>query len=287
MEAYFAFTDECGCYQKNRTEKFNMAHPFYVRSTVIMSFSDYLVLQNGMDRIKITFGMRPEVEIKWSHFGNALKGHYREGQCKLSPAQLAEYYAQVLDLLTSLESAEVYYTLTDNNIIGHVDKTALFKMHLQNAYQKVQSTVSAKGGFAIVVADDLNSETRALKDAVYDMTMAGDYVNYTNVKKGLYIDFSNQCHGLQIADICAGIFTASAKYESVSETEKHKYEQGHALLFSYAYKKTRNGFYNAPYYDVYKYGVKEIPNGAGRAIAQKLAKDIGDRLYTDLMREIT
>ena len=47
MEAYFAFTDECGCYQKNRTEKFNMAHPFYVRSTVIMSFSDYLVLQNG------------------------------------------------------------------------------------------------------------------------------------------------------------------------------------------------------------------------------------------------
>lgn len=44
MEAYFAFTDECGCYQKNRTEKFNMAHPFYVRSTVIMSFSDYLVL---------------------------------------------------------------------------------------------------------------------------------------------------------------------------------------------------------------------------------------------------
>lgn len=123
MEAYFAFTDECGCYQKNRTEKFNMAHPFYVRSTVIMSFSDYLVLQNGMDRIKITFGMRPEVEIKWSHFGNALKGHYRKGQCKLSPAQLAEYYAQVLDLLTSLESAEVYYTLTDNNIIGHVDKS--------------------------------------------------------------------------------------------------------------------------------------------------------------------
>lgn len=287
MEAYFAFTDECGSYQKNRTEKFNKAHPFYVRSTVIMSFSDYLVLQNEMDRIKMTFGLQPEMEIKWSHFGNALKGNYRKVPFRLAPAQLTEYYAQVLDLLTSLESAEVYYTLTDNNVIGRVDETALFKMHLQNAYQRVQLTVSAKDGFAIVVADDLNSKTKALKDAVYAMTIAGDYVNYTNIKKGLYIDSSNQCPGLQIADICAGIFTASAKYESVPEDEKHKYEQGHELLFNYAYKKTRNGFYNAPYYDVYKFGVKEIPNGAGRAVANRLAKDIGDHLYTDLMREIT
>ena len=65
------------------------------------------------------------------------------------------------------------------------------------------------------------------------------------------------------------------------------YLEGEASPISYAYKKTRNGFYNAPYYDVYKYGVKEIPNGAGRAVAKKLAKDIGDQLYTDLMREIT
>ena len=45
MEAYFAFTDECGSYQKIRTEKFNKTHPFYVRATAIMSVSDYLVLQ--------------------------------------------------------------------------------------------------------------------------------------------------------------------------------------------------------------------------------------------------
>lgn len=37
MEAYFAFTDECGSYQKIRTEKFNKTHPFYVRATAIMN----------------------------------------------------------------------------------------------------------------------------------------------------------------------------------------------------------------------------------------------------------
>ena len=100
---------------------------------------------------------------------------------------------------------------------------ALLKMHLQNVYQRVQKIVSLDD-FAIIVADDLNDKTKALKKVVYELTLAGDYVQYTNVKKGLYIDFLDQCHGLQIADICAGIFTASLKHESVSAEEKHKYD---------------------------------------------------------------
>lgn len=179
----------------------------------------------------------------------------------------------------------VYYTLTDNNEIRQVNETALLKMHLQNAYQRVQSTVSEHDGFAIVVADDLNDKTKVLKEAIYDMTLAGDYVQYTNIKKGMYIDFSNQCPGLQIADICAGIFTASAKYERASEKEKHKYECGHELFFDYAYKKTRCCFYNADY-DIYKFGVKEVPNGAGTAIAKTLAADIANKLSSDLWVEI-
>lgn len=286
MEAYFAFTDECGNYQKNRTEKFNKAHPFYVRSTVIISLHDYLALQKGMDEIKISFGLQPNVEIKWAHFGSALKGNYRKLPHSLAPEQLKDYYIQVLTLLTSLKSVTVYYTLTDNNVIRQVDETALLRMHLQNAYQKVQSTVSEKEGFAIVVADDLNDKTKALKEAVYAMTLAGDYVQYTNIKKGMYIDFSDQCHGLQIADICAGVFTATAKHESAPEEEKHKYECGYELFSNYAYKKTRSGFYHAPYFDVYKFGVKEVPNGAGDTIAKALATSIENKLFADLMREI-
>ena len=285
MEAYFAFTDECGSYQKIRTEKFNKTHPFYVRATAIMSVSDYLVLQNEMDKIKVSFGLQPDTEIKWSHFGSALKGNYGKIPHRLTAAQLKDYYVQVLGLLITLKSAMVYYTLTDNNEIRQVNETALLKMHLHNAYQRVQSTVSEHDGFAIVVADDLNDKTKVLKEAIYDMTLAGDYVQYTNIKKGMYIDFSNQCPGLQIADICAGIFTASAKYERASEKEKHKYECGHELFFDYAYKKTRCCFYNADY-DIYKFGVKEVPNGAGTAIAKTLAADIANKLSSDLWVEI-
>lgn len=286
MEAYFAFTDECGNYQKIRSDKFKRSHPFYVRSTVIISLNDYIQLQKEMEELKASLGVNQNVEIKWSHYGSALKGNYRKLPHHLTPDQLKEYYTKSLSLLCTLSSVTIYYTLTDNNSIGQVNEIALLKMHLQNAYQRIQNTISEKDGFAIVVADDLNDKTKALKQAVYELTIAGDYVQYTNIKKGLYVDFSDQCHGLQIADICAGVFTASLKYASAPENEKHKYNCGHDLFFSEVYKKTRSGFFHAPYYDVYKFGVKEVPNGAGATIAQEISRQIESQLENDLMREL-
>ena len=39
-------------------------------------------------------------------------------------------------------------------------------------------------------------------------------------------------------------------------------------------------------YDIYKFGVKEVPNGAGTAIAKTLAADIANKLSSDLWVEI-
>ncbi len=139
-----------------------------------------------------------------------------------------------------------------------------------------------KDAFAIVIADDLNDKTKSLKQAVYELTMAGDYVQYTNIKKGLYIDFSNQCHGLQIADICAGVFTTTLKYNCAQDTEKHKYLTGYDLFMTYAYMKTRHGFFRAPYYDVYKFGVKEIPTEAGKGTAVSISRIIENQMERDL-----
>lgn len=282
MDAYFAFTDECGNYQKVRSSKFNKAHPFYVRATVIISFDDYLKLQTGMDEIKSSFGLASNVEIKWSHFGSAIKNNYSKIPHSLTVEQLKDYYSKVLLLLSNLKSVDIYYTLTDNNAIGAIGKVPLLKMHLQNALQKIQTTMADKEGFAIVIADDLNDETKALKQAVYELTLAGDYVQYTNIKKGLYIDFSNQCHGLQIADICAGVFTATLKRGSVPAQEKHKFKDGYDLFSTYSYMKTRYSFYHAPSYDVYKFGVKEVPNGAGKDIAILVSRLIENKFEEEL-----
>lgn len=286
METFFAFTDESGQYQKIRSVKFNRTHPFYVRSTVIISLNDYVQLQNGIDEIKVSYGLNPRTEIKWSHYGSSLKGNYTRIPHQLTSDQLVEYYSKSLALLCSLNSVSIYYTLTQNNIIGQVNEISLLKMHLQNAYQKIQNTISEKDGFAIVIADDLNDKTKALKQAIYELTLTGDYVQYTNIKKGLYVDYSDQCHGLQLADICAGVFAATLKYESTSEEEKNKFECGHSLFFSKIYKKTRSSFFHSPYYDVYKFGVKEIPSGVGATIAKSISLQIESKLESDLYSEL-
>ena len=220
MEAYFAFTDESGQYQKNREDRFMLAHPFYVRSTVIISWADYLELQNCLNNIKTGFGLDAKVEVKWSHYGNALKNNYKDVPHHLSSKELIDYCSMVLTLLCNLKTSEVYYTFTCNNAIGRVDEISLLKMHIQNALQRVQKTVSEQNGFAIMVADDLNDKSKTLKQAAYELMLTGDYVQYTNVKKGLYIDFSNQCPGLQIADICAGIFYRFTKIRKCSSSRK-------------------------------------------------------------------
>lgn len=288
MDTYFAFTDECGEYQHERSDKFIRTHPFYVRSTVIMSLADYLRLQKGMKNIKTSFEIKQETEVKWSHYGSALKNNYSKLPHHLAPDQLKDYYKQSLLLLCTLESVTIYYTLTDNKSIGRVNEIALLKMHLQNAYQRVQKFMQKKDGFAIVIADDLNDKTKVLKQAVYELTSAGDYyMEYTNVKKGLYIDFSSQCHGLQIADICAGVFTAALKYESADESEQHKYECGNDLLFSNVYKKVYSTYdYDCPpYQNIYKSGIKEVPNNAGTEIAKRISSKIRNHLYSDLEEE--
>lgn len=284
MEAFFAFTDECGNYQKERSEKYLTTHPYYVRATVILSLNDYLILQDGMDKIKAEFKLSPDVEVKWSHFGSAIKSNYNKIPHSLSVEQLKEYYYKILSLLKELNSATIYYTITDNRSIKAVDEVKLLKMHFQNALQRVQTVMSDKEGFAMIVADDLNDKTKALKQAIYELMIAGDYVQYTNIKKGVYIDFSNQCHGLQIADICAGIFTATIKYCSAPKQEKHKYQDGYNLFVSCGCMKTRAGFQHPPRYDVYKYGVKEVPTNAGCEIAKEVSKIIEDELERDLQR---
>ena len=57
-------------------------------------------------------------------------------------------------------------------------------------------------------------------------------------------------------------------------------------IINYAYKNTRHSFYHAPFFEVYKYGVKEVPNGAGESIAKAMAKSIENKLFEDLMREL-
>lgn len=53
---------------------------------------------------------------------------------------------------------------------------------------------------------------------------------------------------------------------------------GYELFTTYSYKKTRYSFYHAPHYDVYKFGVKEVPNNAGKSVAISVSGTMAKKL---------
>lgn len=285
MNAYFSFTDECGNYHRDRKKRNVKADPFYVRATLIISLEDYLELQGKMNELKIAYGLGPKDEIKWSHYGSARKGRFEKVPGRFSAEWIVSYIKDLILLLTSLKTAEIYYTFTDNAQVNQIDSIKFYGMHLQNAMQRIQHTMETRNGFSILVADELSDSksTKELKKDVYAKAMNGDFVQYKNIKKGFYIDYSNQCQGLQMADICAGVFTATLKCMKADVAEKHKYQDAYQLFMDHLYTKVRCYSERFPYYEVHGIGVSEVPRHTGEELAKRISREINEHLERDLL----
>lgn len=98
----------------------------------------------------------------------------------------------------------------------------------------------------------------------------------------MFVDYSDQCCGLQIADICAGIFTASLKYLAFGGSSKFRFSYN--LLKNGLFEKIRHNDSNLPNYEVYKYGVKEVPKDIGRDDAKAVSSCIEASFANDLRR---
>lgn len=73
MKPYFIFSDECGAYEKRRDDKFCIAHPFYVRSNVLVSMDDFIVLTDRINTLKREYDIPLGRELKWQDYGISIK----------------------------------------------------------------------------------------------------------------------------------------------------------------------------------------------------------------------
>lgn len=280
----YNFTDECGCYQKDLNEATLESHPFYVRSNYMIEIEKYFELEEAINKIKEKYGVSYDVEIKWSHYGSKLnlRGDIPH---RLSASDIRSYIKEVVEYVCSFQNATLYYTFTDNNALknddylGTPDKIKLISMHLQNAFQRLESEAKKQEGYGIIIADDMNSENKYLKKAMYQLTTEGDqFTNYPHVQKALLVDYSDISCGLQIADLLAGVFTAALKYISATGNTKKRYSFGYDLYEKNIYKIIRYREYNFNT-DIYKSGIKEIPSNVGQELSQEICKVIDPYLY--------
>ena len=99
MNSYFVFTEEAGAYKGNdATDKFRQAHPFYIRSNILMTVDEYRLFQKDMKILNAMYEIPIDEEIKWDDLWELHQGRPRtEAIKRMSEDRLKGYYRKVFE----------------------------------------------------------------------------------------------------------------------------------------------------------------------------------------------
>lgn len=223
MAIKFGFSDECGNYIPERTDKHNSIHPYYIRSLFLINGDDYKVLSEKFKKLKKQFGL-PQKEIKWAHIWS-LRSNQLKGQ---TPSENRDYYflrdfdyhdlidfaEQTLLLLNDIKDCKFIYTITNNKSDAKFPEKDLFKMHITSLLQRTQfETQTNKNDLAVIFFDPIGGKkSQLLREIYFDIQTKGDFVKeYKNVKDSLNLEYSHHSTGIQIADFLAGVMMGVLK----------------------------------------------------------------------------
>jgi hypothetical protein len=221
MTIFFAFSDESGQYQRNRTEQYNVDNPYYLRSTLVIDAESWFFLDSRFRKLKEEHQIPHETEIKyadiWSLYRHQ-RDHRRGITRRLIPFQgypirdLEQFVWESLSILDALPYANIIITISKNENIGRVSEINLYKMHLQDLMQRLQMDLQTdrdpfeNENLCLIFMDPISREiNKLLTDAYNDLFLNGDYIeNYFVIKDCLHFELSHHSSGIQFADFIAG-----------------------------------------------------------------------------------
>ena len=224
MTIYFGFSDENGDYQILRSNRFKSAHPYYVRSTMLINASDWKSLETAYREIKSKYNLPLNKEVKWSYLRSIYK--YRKNGKNISEREpfyfLREFptdehkrfLLESLGILCSLETCKLIFTVTCNTRCPRIDEKRLIKMHIQEAMQRIEMEIQhKKDNLCVLFVDPVsNRKDRVLRDAYSELYQNGDIIErYGHIKDSLNIEHSHHSVGIQMSDFLAGSFVSALK----------------------------------------------------------------------------
>lgn len=254
-DSFFVFTDEAGAYTKRPSESFRQSHPFYIRSSVLISTNDFRILQGELQALNKKYGIPTGEEMKWSDLWEAHKDKYRrEFLRKIGEDRMKDYYQDVFALAAQKSSLMYLFTITFQFIPhAYQDEQHVLKFHLQEAMQRIQMSVQPDG-FATIIMDELNQDkVKLLKEACHKLAVDGDFVKYGNIYNGVLTECSSQSIGIQLADYAVGVMNGYLRKCFLS---KGNYEFADRLYQNYIKPFLRASTFG----EIMGYGVREVPH---------------------------
>ncbi|MDO8873805.1 MAG: DUF3800 domain-containing protein [Methanoregula sp.] len=218
MTIYYAFGDESGHYQTERTEKNKERNPYYVRATLLMLADDWKILNSEFLTLKKNWGFSRDEEIKWDYIWK-IKWCQENGKKPdkdiaflmerfYDENSLVTFVENALILLRNLDFFQIIITITDNRICNPLHEKNILQTHLQKIMQRIQMELqSDQENLAVIFFDSINEKKdKALCEAYSSIYHSGDFIKeYSCIQDCLHFEQSNQSVGIQLADYVAGI----------------------------------------------------------------------------------
>lgn len=218
MAVYLIFSDETGDYRESPSPRILRAHPYFIRTGVMIKGDDWALLRDKFKQVQSKYPFPTDCELKWCYIGSIMahrkRGEYIPNDRAYSPfrdssnEELLGFVRDTVSLLRQCEFCRIVYTITDNSMGGHIAKNKLYRMHIQDLMQRIQMELQYIGGLGVVFLDPKDEATdSSVRSAYSTIYRDGDFISkYLNVIDSISFALSNQSVGIRFADYAAGIF---------------------------------------------------------------------------------
>ncbi|HVZ97510.1 MAG TPA: DUF3800 domain-containing protein [Chitinophagaceae bacterium] len=262
-DTYFCFSDECGDYKPNMTDKQVRNHPYYIRTTFLMNSSEWKALNNKFKELKSKYSLPLSKELKWAHLWT-IRSHQKNNKpipdklglqhlanCKYH--HLIDFVEEALLLVNTLNEKKIIATYTKNLNKYPINEKSMICFHLQEHMQRLEMELQVdEGNLGVLFFDPVNNEKNELFRQIYnELFENGDFIKkYKFIKDSLNIENSHHSVGIQLADYISGAFSAILKASIDND-----YSRGIKMFFDSVHPNLRRGWQN----NIHGYGIREVP----------------------------
>lgn len=262
-DTYFCFSDECGDYKPNLTDKQLRNHPFYIRTTLLMNSNEWKILNTNFRELKKKYGLPISKEIKWANLWtirsfqkNKKKVPERFGLQHIEHIDyhvLIDFVEESLGLVNTLNEKKIIATYTKNSNRYPTNEKSIIAFHLQEHMQRLEMELQVdEGNLGVLFFDPVgNDKNEMFRQIYYELFENGDYIEkYKFIKDSLNIENSHHSVCIQLADYISGAFSSILKASIDND-----YSRGVKMFYESVYPNLRRGWNGA----IQGYGIREVP----------------------------
>jgi hypothetical protein len=210
------FVDESGTAVKGDTE-------FLVLGGVIIRGEDWVAIRDKLDRLKSSFGINANIEVKWRHVRHP--GGSRNPLRALSDGERTQFGRRMLGIVRETGAARVIGIVIDKAAAflrpDITNAEELYKRSVTLAMERFQYYLRATRDVGIVVQDHRLPNQDARLRAFYRtlLTTGTRWTRFPSIVESVFLTPSDFSTGIQLADfICGSIY---ASHCSAKPDEKY------------------------------------------------------------------